>query len=279
MTKPTPLDTRDLFRPVSRTLVVLLGDLQPDDWQRRTVAGAWVVRDVVAHLLDTTLRRLSFHRDGMPPPPPSGPLSSDQDLLRFVNELNATWITAAKRFSPRVLTDLYEQASSDLADWVESQPMEAPALFAVSWAGEQTSPGWFDIAREFTELWHHQQQIRMAVNAAASDDPRFLAAVISTAMRALPHAYRDAAGAPGDSVHFDVRGPSGGQWTLTREERRWTLWLGKSEAATTRIRVNDDDAWKVLFNALSPADAAKALQVEGKHDLAVPFQRARAVIV
>ena len=31
------------------------------------MAGAWRVRDVVAHLLDTALRRLAFHRDGAVP--------------------------------------------------------------------------------------------------------------------------------------------------------------------------------------------------------------------
>ena len=68
--EPTTLiDTRALFRPVSSALVALLRDLRPEAWQLPTVAGTWVVRDVVAHLLDTTLRRLSFHRDGMTPPP------------------------------------------------------------------------------------------------------------------------------------------------------------------------------------------------------------------
>jgi hypothetical protein len=44
-----------------------------------------------------------------------------------------------------VLTDLYERASREAADWFESLPLEAPALFPVSWAGEQTSAGWFDV--------------------------------------------------------------------------------------------------------------------------------------
>jgi len=152
-----PVDTRALFRPVSASLVALLRTLPLQDWERPTVAGAWVVRDVVAHLLDSTLRRLSFHRDRMPPPPRA--ISPDRDFVAFINDLNAQWVTAAKRLSPRVLTDLYDRASRDAADWFESLPIDAPALFPVSWAGEQASAGWFDVGREFTELWHHQQQI------------------------------------------------------------------------------------------------------------------------
>jgi hypothetical protein len=39
----------------------------------------------------------------------------------------------------------------------------AEAIFSVGWAGEEKSLNWFHIAREYTEKWHHQQQIRLAV--------------------------------------------------------------------------------------------------------------------
>ena len=42
---PGPIDTRPLFRPVSRSLVQLLGELPGETWERPTIAGAWVVRD------------------------------------------------------------------------------------------------------------------------------------------------------------------------------------------------------------------------------------------
>ena len=112
-------DTRGLFRPVSGALVDLLRQAQPADWDLPTVAGAWKVRDVVAHLADTTFRRLAFHRDRMVPPDPPTPITSERDFVSFINTLNAQWVEAARRFSPRVLTDLFEKASLDLADWVE----------------------------------------------------------------------------------------------------------------------------------------------------------------
>jgi len=279
VTSPVPIDTRALFRPVSSSLVTLLRGLPLDRWDYPTVAGAWVVRDVVAHLLDSTLRRLSFHRDGMTPPPPARAITSDHDFVGFINDLNAQWVKSARRLSPRVLTDLYEHASREAADWFESLPLDAPALFPVSWAGEQASAGWFDIGREFTELWHHQQQIRMAVGADALADPRFLSAVIDVAMRGLPHAFRDVPAEPGETVVIDISGPSGSQWTLSRENQRWTLLRGVPSSATTRIRLNDDTAWKVLFNALSEANADGALQIEGHRELGRAFLRARSVIV
>src|SRR5262245_300038 len=143
-----PIDTRPFFRPVSRSLVTLLRELPLKSWGRPTVARDWVVRDIVAHLLDTTLRRLSFHRDGMSPPPPERPINSEREFVEFINGLNADWVRAARRLSPRVLTDVYERASDESADWFESLPLEAPALFPVSWAGEESSTAWFDIGRE-----------------------------------------------------------------------------------------------------------------------------------
>ena len=276
---PAPVDTRAMFRPVSGSLVTLLRGLPPEDWRRPTVAGAWLVRDVVAHLLDSTLRRLSFHRDGMTPPPPDRPIDSERDFVAFINELNAQWVAAARRLSPGVLTDLYERASGELADWLESQALDAPALFAVSWAGEQASANWFDIGREFTELWHHQEQIRMAVGAAPLPDARYLHAVIDIAVRGLPHAYRRVVAESGQTVVIDVTGPAGGRWTLVRESDRWTLMRGEPGSETARIRLDENVAWKLLFNALPEADLAHVVSVSGRVELAVALLHARSVIV
>lgn len=276
---PVPVDTRAMFRPVSASLVTLLRGLPPSDWQRPTIAGTWLVRDIVAHLMDLALRRLSFHRDAMPPPPPPGPINSDRDFVAFINGLNAHWVSAARRLSPRVLTDMYEAAGRDLADWFESRPLDGPGLFGVSWAGEQASANWFDIGREFTELWHHQQQIRLAVGADPLPDPRYLHAVLAVAMRGLPHAYRNVTAEPGQTVVLDVEGSAGGQWTLVREDDRWTLAQGVPATETTRVRLDDDAAWKLLFNALPADDAARAVSVTGRPDLVGPFIGARSVIV
>jgi hypothetical protein len=237
------------------------------------------VRDVVAHLVDLMLRRVSFHRDGMMPPPPGRPIGSERDFVDFINGLNAEWVGAARRLSPRVLTDLFDKASRDLADWFESLTLEAPALFGVSWAGEQQSEGWFDVGREFVELWHHQEQVRLAVGAASLRDPRYLRATLEIAVRGLPHAYRDAAARAGEAVVLDIGGPAGGVWTLTRDADRWTLHAGEPPAATTRVRVSDVNAWRLLFNALARQPDAKAVIVEGRRDLATPLLQARAVIV
>jgi hypothetical protein len=51
------------------------------------------------------------------------------------------------------------------------------------------------------------------------------------------------------------------------------------EAATTRVRLSDDAAWRLLFNALGERETRDAIVVEGRQDLAAPLRRARSVIV
>jgi hypothetical protein len=55
--------------------------------------------------------------------------------------------------------------------------------------------------------------------------------------------------------------------------------VGVLDAPTTTVTLRDDLAWKLLFNALPEAEAAAALRIEGKPELAEPLLRARSVIV
>jgi len=273
------VDTRSFFRPVSSALITLLRGLSAEDWNRGTVAGAWTVRDVVAHLTDVTLRRVSFHRDGLVPPPPRFPITSERDFVRFINGLNHEWVNTTRRLSPQVLTEIFELGSRDLAAFVEALPLEAPALFGVSWAGEQSSAGWFDIGREFTELWHHQMQIRLAVGAPPLDDPRYLKAVLDLSVRALPHAYRDVAAAEGTTIVIDVEGASGGTWTLARDSDRWNLSTGRAGRADARVVMSDDRAWRLLYNALPADEAAAGIAIEGRAELGAPLLRTRSIVI
>jgi hypothetical protein len=46
-----------------------------------------------------------------------------------------------------------------------------------------------------------------------------------------------------------------------------------------RIRLNDETAWKLLFNALSEREAAAGVHIDGRTDVGAAFLRARSVIV
>ena len=121
----------------------------------------WTVKDVASHLLDGNLRTLSLSRDKHILIPGTE-IDSYAQLVNYLNTLNATWVTASKRLSPNVLTSLLESTGKEYSAYMAALDPNTEAIFSVAWAGEQVSKNWFHIAREYTEKWHHQQQIREA---------------------------------------------------------------------------------------------------------------------
>lgn len=160
MQTPPRIETLYLFGEVNCHLHDLLRSLEPADWHRPTMCSAWDVKDIAAHLLDTALRRLSLQRDGYASPYlQPGP----DGLLPFLNRLNAEWTVASRRLSPAVLVHVLEWAGRECVAFFRTLDPDAPAVFPVAWAGEEESKNWFDLAREYTERWHHSQQIFEAV--------------------------------------------------------------------------------------------------------------------
>ena len=270
--------TAALFPGLHAELLALLRALAPADWERPTLAGAWRVRDVVAHLLDGDLRKLSAQRDGHRLAPPEATLESDAGLLQWLNELNADWVRAAGRLSPAVLIDLLAVTGPAVAQMVASLDPFGPALFPVAWAGESASLHWMDIGREYTERWHHQQQVRDAVGAPLLNARRWLHPVLAISLRALPHRYREVTAPEGACLAFEIAGGAGGIWSLTRESGRWALGEGPATSVQASVVVAEDDAWRIFFKALSPAEAALRVRIGGDTELAKPFLDVRAVM-
>lgn len=271
---PTPLAPNlvaDLFPHLGRELVALLRSLEPAAWDKPTVCPAWSVRDIAAHLLDTALRRLTMGRDGYSPPPPSSPITDYSGLVQFLNQLNADWVQATKRLSPRLLTDLIEWVEPQLAEHFSSLDPWGEALFSVAWAGEASSTVWFDIARELTERWHHQQQIRLAVAAPPLTDPETSEAIFDTFLRALPHRYREVSAPEGASVVFAIRGAATYSYTLQREAGSWRLLKGAEPNLSARIDLDEQDAWLLLTKGLRGDAARRKASIEGDPILTQPF--------
>lgn len=239
MKTPGPVLTAHLFRPLHDELVTLLKGLTAAEWSLPTVAGAWTVKDVAAHLLDTTMRRVATLRDEWMPPLPENAFAAG--LGTFVHRLNRDWVSVAARFSPRMLVELHELYGPALADAMEALDPYGTAPLPVSWAGEEESPAWFDVARELTEKWHHQQQIRDAAGRRPLYDG-FLAPVIETFMRALPFAYRGVAAPEGTAIVVCV---DDAVWSLVRHDT-WTLYGDEAPGPAARITLTGDAAWRLF---------------------------------
>ncbi|MEL7060661.1 MAG: maleylpyruvate isomerase N-terminal domain-containing protein [Acidobacteriota bacterium] len=272
-----PIDTRDLLAPLHAELIELLRGLSKEAWNRPTVAGDWRVRDVAAHLLDGQLRTVSSFRDAHLPPP-DRPIDSYEDLVGFLDHLNASWVAVARRLSERVITDLLAWVGPEAAAALASLPLHEPALFSVAWAGEGKSTNWMHVGREFTEWWHHQAQIREAVGAPPFFDPRWFQPLLDVSMRVLPTAYRSVQAETGATLAVEVDG-SGVGWALVRSAGRWELFEGSPQRFDARIDLDPETAWKTLYHALDPQTARSRARVVGDESLAAPFFAARSVMV
>jgi uncharacterized protein (TIGR03083 family) len=271
-----------LFPPLGRELVTLLRGLPPEAWSAPTVCRAWAVRDIAAHLLDTGLRRLSFGRDDHTRPPPERPITGYADLVAFLNAANAEWVAAARRLSPRLLVDLLEWLEPQLAEHLASIDPDGQALFSVAWAGEETSAAWFDVARELTERWLHQQQIRLAVGAPPLADPELSRAVFDTFLRALPHAYAAVEAPVGARLQISIRGGQTYDYTLERTGGGWRLLAGVAASAapapSSRVTLDEEPAWLLLTRGLRPEEGRSRATIDGDAALADAFFHAVAVM-
>jgi len=271
-----PIFTTDLFPEIEQKLVDLLRSLTSDDWDRQTLAPKWKVRHVVAHLLDTQLRKLSLARDKYFADSPQ--ISSPQDLVDFINRLNAEGVALYSRLSPAVLISLMEIASRESYEFHRSLDPYAKAMFSVSWAGESESQNWFDTARELTERWHHQQQIREAVGRPGILTPELYHPVLDCFMRGLPYAYRDVEAKAETIVRVAVAGPCGGEWQLHRDAAEWSVEPPSPGSFDARVTLPEAIAWRVFTKGIAREAALPQARIEGCRELALPVLGLTAIV-
>jgi hypothetical protein len=141
----------------------------------------------------------------------------------------------------------------------------------VAWAGESESQNWFDLARELTERWHHQQQIRLATGARPLDDPRLSEPVLEAFLRALPYRYHDVEAAEGTSLAVRIEGRIPYAYTLRRERDGWVLLRGVAAEPRAWIVLAEEPAWLLFTKGMKREVARARATVEGDDRLASPF--------
>jgi uncharacterized protein (TIGR03083 family) len=257
----TPILCAHLLRRVDGALIELLRSLAPEEWDLPTIVPAWRVRDVAAHLLDTALRKLSVVRDGC-----LAKVAGEQPaagIAELVNRLNREGVAVYGRLSPAVLIELMQVACDASATFHERLDPFASARFAVSWAGEMESPNWFDTARELTERWHHQQQIRLAANRPGIMTAELYHPVLDCFLRGLPFLFRDVDAAAGTTFAVEIAGDCGGTWILRRSTVGWAFADASGEVATSRVRIPQEIAWRIFTREIERVAARSQVVIEG----------------
>lgn len=269
-----PILVADLFPDVCGRLAELLRSLTPEEWQLPTVSSRRTVKDIASHLLDGSLRRLSMQRDGYRPADGHSQPRGGEPLMDFLNRLNEEWEVGTRRLSPNVLVDLIAWADVQLAELFQSLDPDGPAIFPVAWTGEEQSKNWMDIARDYTEKWHHTQQIFEATGHPSTIMNRKLAhPCLDIFMRALPFTFRDVMADHGSLVTVVITGDAGGRWHVQRGEIGWQQIADSVSRPDATVTMDQDTAWKLVTKRRSRAlihQQFPAIRITGKESLGLP---------
>lgn len=266
------IDVLHLFPVLNSSLIEVLAGLDRQQWNNETVCRQWKVKDIAAHLLDGALRRLSHGRDAYNAESPD--IKSYQDLLNYLNGLNADWVQAYRRISPEIILAQLKPAQEQMLEYLKALNPDENAIFPVSWAGENVSTNRFDIAREYTERWHHQQQIRQAVGAQSILNPELYHPFLQICMKALPYHYRNVERPQGTLIRVEIVGDAGGAWSIIRKGSGWEL-SNQSGEIRSQVYIDQNIAWMLFSKGIEINQAKQYWQVIGdqelgKHALAMP---------
>jgi uncharacterized protein (TIGR03083 family) len=241
--------------------------LSAKEWDRPTVCPGWTVKDIASHLLGVDVGNLARRRDEFPGPSSGTPSAENwSELVALVAKLNESWVAATRRLSPRLLCELLRFTGEAIADYFANLDPGAMGG-SIAWVGSEPAPVWLDIAREYTERWVHQQQIRDAVDRPGLLEPRYLTPVLATFVHALPHSLRDVAPEPGTCLRLDITGPAGGVWIAMRTETSWALLQDRPGQVDAAVTLSQDVAWRLWTRMLSRLDALPYARFAGDRSL------------
>lgn len=133
------IETIHLFPEITRELLGLLRELEISEWERQSLVKDRTVKDLVSHLIDGSLRRLSLQRDNYSDTSRNINIKSYSDLVDFIQGLNKEWILATRRLSPKILIGLFEYSENQLYNYLKKLDPDDKAIFSVAWAGETES--------------------------------------------------------------------------------------------------------------------------------------------
>ena len=138
---------------------------------------------------------------------------------------------------------------------------------------------WFDTARELTERWHHQQQIRLATGRPGIMTPALYHPVLDCFLRGLPHLYRDVDAREGTAFIVEISGDCGGLWCLVKRAERWQLAREPlEEALSARVSIPREIGWRVFTKGINPESAEAQIKVEGDRELVDPVLTLTAIV-
>jgi len=253
------IETLHLFPKLTEKLLELLSSLDTSDWLKSSPIKGRTVKDLVSHIIDGSLRKISSQRDNFFDNTNVSEINSYEDLVNHIQKLNKDWIDISRRLSPKILIDLLEYSDKQFYNMLKTLNPNETAIFPVAWAGESESKNWFDIAREYTEKWHHQMQIRLALNKQILMDTEYTEPLYDTFMLAVPNLYNVFTDfKDGDKIKFSITGILNKSWIIEWRKSKWEFSNSGFTDIHTSVELPDDIAWKIFTNTVTDKEKYKS---------------------
>ena len=179
-----------------------------------------------------------------------------------------SWTSATKRLSPQVIINLLEITGKEYNEHLQTLNPFDKAIFSVTWAGQETSPNWFHIAREYTEKFLHQQQIRDAVGKPGIMTKELFYPFVDTIMFAFPHSFSNVSAKNGTTVSIEVSTDIGGIWNIIKTNAGWELDKSKTIDTDARIIIEPETVWKLFSKSWRPEQVRDKVKILGDSTLA-----------
>jgi len=127
------------------------------------------------------------------------------------------------------------------------------------------SYNWFDMAREYTERWLHQQQMRDAMKDNQIMTTELYQPFLHIFMQAWPHTMKDVKAEAGAILKTMVTGM--GEWYLKREKTRWKLQGNSEDKITAETIIDSDIAWKLFSKSIRKEEVKEGITINGDQSL------------
>lgn len=278
MTIPTapPFDYKSLFRVENDRLLTLLRALTPADWHRSTSCPGWDVHGLALHLLGGSFSVISWLRDGFRGTPAPND-SDEQGFIDWLDDLQATWVTAARRLSPRLLIEFLEWSAKGFGEAMDAQDPSAISAH-VSWASVEPVPMWVDHARELTEKWIHRQQILQALDQPSDLRPDLARPILEALRWAYPYRLGEHKCESGAFVQINIVDEQlGQQWRLVSNGASWEFDGSNPTIKLASMSFSGEQAWRLLTNNYD-ATTHGNLETTGDPEFIATLTLTRAII-
>ena len=269
-----PTLVADLFPDLMNEILRVWRLMVDDEWEMPTICTGWSVKDVAIHMLGDVVGILSGIHDKHSF---EADVDSWKNLVVFINQRNEEWVTANRRLSVPVLCSLMDTMSKELNDYFQAVDPFSEGV-PISWAGDDITPMWMEIAREYTEFWVHHQHICDAIGKISLRDERFMRPLCAIFVRAMPHAYRDVAAKTGTTIQLSINGVGGDTWYLVRESDKWLLYSIRTEKPLSVITMDSEAAWRLFTKGIDRQIACQQMTFSGDVSLCEPILEMVSII-